>query len=94
MKKMKETQVQKSPFKLIYNNDGTNVLNCISPFNGRDEEFSYIKPFQADGKNFRPQMIEASVDEIADTGVDASLFSPGLGWVPWWPSKVLSLIHI
>lgn len=88
MKKMKETQVQKSPFKLIYNNDGTNVLNCISPFNGRDEEFSYIKPFQADGKNFRPQMIEASVDEIADTGVDASLFSPGLGWVPWWPSKV------
>jgi hypothetical protein len=33
-------------------------------------------------------MIEATVDEIAGTGVDASLLSPDLGWVPWWPSKV------
>ena len=65
----------KAPFKLLYNNDCTNVLSCTSPFHARSEAF-------------HPRMVEATVDEIAGTGVDASLLSPDLGWVPWWPSKV------
>ena len=66
---------KKAPFKLLYNNDCTNILSCASPFHAR-------------GERFHPRMIEASVDEIAGAGVDASLLSPDLGWVPWWPSKV------
>jgi len=65
----------RAPFRLLYNNDCTNLLNCASPFN---------RP----GDGFHPRQIEAAVDEIAGTGVDASLLSPGLGWVPWWPSEV------
>jgi len=31
-------------------------------------------------------MLEASVDEAV--GVDAHFLQPGLGWIPWWKSKV------
>ena len=79
-------KINKAPFKLIYNNDCTNILTCISPFHARGEKF--IGPFHARGEKFNPRMVEATVDEIAGTGVDASLLSPDLGWVPWWPSKV------
>ena len=79
---------QKSPFKLIYNNDCTNILNCVSPFRGRGEKFRYVSTFRTGGEDFHPRMVEATVDEVAGTGVDASLLSPGTGWVPWWPSKV------
>jgi len=66
---------EKAPFNLLYNNDCTNIAGCVSPFHAR-------------GEKLHARMIEASVDEIAGTGVDASLLSPGMGWVPWWPSKV------
>src|SRR5262249_16809545 len=65
----------KPPFRVLYSNDTTNIASCTSPYHQPREPF-------------RPQMLEASIDEAAGHGVDAHLLQPGLGWVPWWPSKV------
>ncbi len=63
----------KAPFKLLYNNDNTNVASLTSPWH-------------EEGERFRPEFLEASILETAAFGVDAYLLSPGLGWVPWWRS--------
>lgn len=64
----------KPPYRVLYSNDTTHILTNISPYHGRREPF-------------RPEMLEASVDETADTGVDVHILQPGMGWVPWWHSK-------
>ena len=74
---------QKSPFELIYSNDCTNILNCVSPFRGRGEEFRYVTTFRANAEDFHPRVVEATEDGVAGTGFDASLLSLGSGWVPW-----------
>ena len=66
---------REAPFKVLYNNDTTNTFSCVSPWHER-------------GEPFREEMLAASIDEVAGKGVDAYLLSPGLGWIPWWPSKV------
>jgi len=68
----------RAPFCLLYSNDSTNLLSCVSPWHKK-------------GEQFRPEMLEASIDEIAGLGVDVHLLQPGLGMVPMWPSKVLPL---
>jgi hypothetical protein len=65
----------KPPFRVLYSNDTTNILTCTSPYHKK-------------GEAFRPEMLDASVDEVAGMGVDAHLLQPGLGWAPWWQSKV------
>jgi hypothetical protein len=65
----------KPPYRVLYSNDTTNIASCTSPYHQPREPF-------------RPQMLEASIDEVAGHGVDVHLLQPGLGWVPWWPSKV------
>ncbi len=65
----------KPPFRLLYSNDTTNILSCVSPYHRK-------------GEPFRPEMLEASVDEVAGLGVDVHLLQPGLCCVAWWPSKV------
>lgn len=65
----------KAPFRILYNNDCTNILGCASPWHAK-------------GEGFRPEMMAGSVDEAADAGVDVQLLSPGTCWVPWWPSEV------
>ena len=67
---------EKAPFRLLYNNDATNVLSCESPFHSRGE------PITDDA-------IAGSIDEVADQGVDAYMLSPGLGHFPWWKSDVV-----
>lgn len=64
----------KAPFRVIYSNDTTNIVTCISPFHKAREPF-------------RAKMLEATVDEVTGL-VDAHLLQPGLGWIPWWKSKV------
>lgn len=64
----------KPPFRVLYSNDTTNVLGCTSPWHAK-------------GAPFKPELIEASVDEVARL-VDAHFLQPGLGEVPMWPSKV------
>lgn len=65
----------KVPFQVLYNNDLTHILSCASPYHRH-------------GEPFRPEMLTASVDETADTGIDAHLLQPGFGWVPLWQSKI------
>ena len=69
---MRETAPQ---FRVLYSNDLTNTLSCTSPWH---------KPRQPLSK----EMIEATVDEVADIGVDVHLLQPGLCWVPLWKSNV------
>ena len=66
----------KAPFKVLYNNDTTNTAGCTTPGHKK-------------GEPFREELLIASVDEVAGKGVDACLLSPGLGWIPWWQSKVV-----
>ncbi|HRH97801.1 MAG TPA: hypothetical protein PLB55_17815 [Prosthecobacter sp.] len=68
---------RKAPFRVIYSNDLTNITSCISPFHAAREPF-------------RPEMLDASIDEVAGM-VDAHFLQPGLGVVPLWPSKVIDL---
>ncbi|MBL9117758.1 MAG: hypothetical protein JNJ83_22310 [Verrucomicrobiaceae bacterium] len=71
-----ETQ-RKAPFRTLYSNDLTNITSCVSPFRAAKEPF-------------RPEMLDATVDEVAGL-VDAHFLQPGLGMVPLWPSKVIDL---
>ncbi len=73
-----ETPRAKAPFRLLYSNDTTNITSCVSPWHKK-------------GEPFRSEMLEATVDEVAGTGVDVHLLQPGLGMVPMWPSNVLPL---
>ncbi|MCL5271172.1 MAG: hypothetical protein M1457_11650, partial [bacterium] len=61
--------------RMLYGNDTTHLEYVLSP---------YRKP----GESFKPEMLLASIDETANTGVDVHLLQPGTGWVPWWKSKV------
>lgn len=65
----------KPPYKVLFSNDTTHLEYCISPYRERGERFSR-------------KLLEASVDETADIGVDVHMLQPGTGWVPWWKSSV------
>ena len=65
----------KPPWRILYNNDTTNLLSCASPW-------------RPEGARFSDALIAASVREVAGK-VDAHLLSPGLGWVAWWQSKIV-----
>ncbi len=67
--------IQKAPFRLLFNNDSTNTAGVVSPWH-------------KEGEPFEESMLVASIAEVAQTGVDAYLLSPGMGWVPWWQSAV------
>lgn len=65
----------KPPFRVLFSNDSTNIQSCTSP----DHE---------KGEPFRPDMLEATVDETAGTGVQVHMLQPATGWVPWWQSNL------
>lgn len=65
----------KAPYKVIFSNDTTNILTCASPYH-------------AAGEPFRPEMLEATVDEVAGQGVDAHFIQLAHGQVPWYQSQV------
>ncbi|MBS3762063.1 MAG: hypothetical protein KGZ25_02045, partial [Planctomycetes bacterium] len=65
----------KAPYRLLYNNDNTNTVGCVSPWHEK-------------GEPFREEMLVASIEEVADKCVDCYLLSPGMGWVPWWQSDL------
>ncbi|MDR2674374.1 MAG: hypothetical protein LBC18_05770, partial [Opitutaceae bacterium] len=71
---------QNPPWRMIYDNDTTNILNCASPYNKPAK-----RPVLTDEK------IRASVREAAVAGMDAQLIQPCTSWVPWWPSKIVPL---
>lgn len=64
----------KPAFKVLFSNDTVNTVNCTSPYH-------------AAGEPFTQAMLEASVDETLNTGIDVHMLQPGLTVVPWWQSK-------
>lgn len=68
----------KAPFRVLYSNDTTNIMSCVSPF-------------RKAGEGFSARALQATVDEVSAHGVDAHFLQPGLGVVPMWPSKVIPL---
>ncbi len=81
----------KSPYKVLFSNDTTNIETCSSAFSpgsnihrdpAQGGKWTYVT------KPFTERMLEASVDETAGTGIDVHMLQPGLGWVPWWKSEV------
>ena len=75
--------MKKAPYKVLFSNDTTNIETCTSPYSPVEFDRE-AKP----GQPFTPEMLEGTVDEIAGTGVEVHLHQPGVGWVPWWKSKV------
>ncbi len=65
----------KPPFRVLYSNDTTNILTCVSPYHREGEEY-------------RPEMLAHTVDETCGTGVEVHLLQPGLGRVLLWQSKI------
>ncbi|OAM88757.1 hypothetical protein OH491_11785 [Termitidicoccus mucosus] len=75
---------QNPPWRMIYDNDTTNILNCVSPFNeGRSQSKK--------DNQLTDEKIRASVREAVVPGMDAQLIQPCTSWVPWWPSKIVPL---
>lgn len=37
---------------------------------------------------FSDDQLRQAIDSVADKGIDAYMLSPGLGWIPWWTSRV------
>jgi hypothetical protein len=58
--------------RTIYSNDTTHILSCQRP--------------EARRAGFTDELLAASITEAA--GVDAHFLQPGLGWMPWWKSKI------
>lgn len=80
----------KAPFRVLYSNDTTHILTCRSPYNSYRnwQQDPQTREWFYDERDFTPEKLEASVDETAGTGVDVHMLQPGVGWVPWWQSKV------
>ncbi len=68
---------RRAPFRILYSNDLTHITSCVSPYHQARQPF-------------RPDMLDASVDEVAGL-VDAHFLQPGLGVIPLWPSAVFDL---
>lgn len=63
------------PIQTIYSNDTTHIFSCLRP------EVRAVSAFTDD-------LLATSITEAA--GVDAHFLQPGLGWMPWWKSKIYS----
>ncbi len=64
----------RAPYNVLFSNDTTNILSCVSPYHAK-------------GERFRPEMMAASVDEVVGSGVDVQLLQPGFSWAPWYNSR-------
>lgn len=60
--------------RTIYSNDTTHILSCQRP--------------EVRSATFTDELLRDSIREAK--GVDAHFLQPGLGWMPWWPSKIYS----
>ena len=60
---------------VLYSNDTTHITSCVSPWRNPKNGFT-------------DSQLRASISEAK--GVDVHLLQPGLGWIPWWDSKLYS----
>lgn len=66
------------PRIVLFNNDTTNAWTC-RPAGSSPENIGNI--------------FKETINETAGTGVNVHMVSPGLGWVPWWKSKILPMLQ-
>ena len=71
---------EKVPFKIIYDNDNTNLGTCLSPWNQTPGSSTY-----------NPDWMAAAVDETANIGIDVHKLAPGTQWIPFFNSTSYSL---
>lgn len=64
-------------FKTLWNNDLTNIINQSADYNRR--------------RGFSKEILEASIDETGNTGIDVHLLAMNVGWTPVWQSNVLPI---
>ncbi len=60
---------------VFYSNDTTHITSCVSPWRNPKDGFT-------------DEHLRASLAEARGAGVH--LLQPGLGWIPWWQSKLYS----
>lgn len=83
--------VSKSPVRVLYSDDTTHTLVCVSPYHqGKPLELETPPPADGLMPPFGPQMIEGAVDETAGMCVEVHILQPEFGYVPWWKSQVYS----
>ena len=63
----------KWPYKVLFNNDTTNMTTCVSPYHSVGEPFTEA-------------LIQPNVAEVAATGAQVFMINPGHTWTPWWQS--------
>ncbi|MCB1229852.1 MAG: hypothetical protein KDN19_06280 [Verrucomicrobiae bacterium] len=63
------------PPKVLYSNDTTNIMSCVSPWRDKKDGLT--------DEHLRQTIREAE-------GADVHVLQPGLGWIPWWESKLYS----
>ena len=80
----------KAPYRVLFSNDTTGCSTCKSPYNPDPnwKQDAESGRWVYDEVGFSKEILEASVDETAKVGIDAHLLQPGVGWVPWWKSRV------
>ncbi len=67
------SQRQRLPFKVLYNNDGSKIVNR-----------SLIgEPVTSANAG---RALQSTVDEVSGSDVEVHLFCPSFTWVPWWQS--------
>ena len=67
------------PYKVLFNNDTTNITTALSPYNTIDD------------RDFTVDKLRANIEEVAGTGVEVFMICPAHTWVPWWQSDVYSI---
>ncbi|MFI4911820.1 MAG: hypothetical protein ACIAQZ_09165 [Sedimentisphaeraceae bacterium JB056] len=72
----------KSPYKIMFNHDGTNTLTCKAPWRDGKEKFKDPAEIEA--------VMKGSFEELAGLGIDVVAFNPGNGAIPWWKSQMYS----
>ena len=65
----------KANYRVLNRNDCANTVCAVSPFRG-------------EGQGFRPEMLQATVDGVANTGVDAQFLQPVDVDPPYGNSKI------
>jgi len=68
----------KATFRVLFSDDTTHITTCVGPYHKK-------------GEAWRPEMLQAAVDEVAHRGVDVHMIQLAHGQVPWYQSRVYSM---
>jgi hypothetical protein len=64
-----------SSLQVFYSDDVTHITTNLAPWRRNREPFS-------------DALLTAGMDEAINAGADHYVLQPGLGWVPWWHSRI------